>query len=46
MARVRLTAAILALLAAALPGVAVAADEAAWREASHTDAGNVEASAT
>jgi photosystem II stability/assembly factor-like uncharacterized protein len=43
MRRARLTAAILALLAAALPGVAAAADELAWSEVSHTDASNVAA---
>jgi hypothetical protein len=43
MRRVRLTAAILALLAAALPSVVAAADELAWREISHTDASNVAA---
>jgi hypothetical protein len=43
MGRRRLAAAILAVFVAALPGVALAADEDAWREVSHTDAGNVEA---
>ena len=41
--RLRLGTAILAAAAAALPGSALAADEATWREASHTDAANVEA---
>jgi hypothetical protein len=43
MARLRLLAAFLALVAAGLPSLALAADEDAWREVSHTDAGNVEA---
>lgn len=41
--RLRRVAAILALVAAAAPATVAAADEAAWREASHSDPANLEA---